>query len=275
MERYIVSLFAKTGAALSKYRGIRAVDTLAVASSSFLQYLENVNYDFNYNGELRVLKKLAIIEPKCIFDVGANEGKWALFASELYPASEIHGFEILPSTFKKLNKAIGARKNIRINNFGLSNHEGTITVDYSNDSQITTACKIDGLEIHDKYYTEKAECMVKKASSYIRENKIKFIDFIKIDVEGMELEVIKGFESYINMARMIQFEFGHYNITSRNLLFHFYKYLSDHGFLTGRIFPRSVDFSPYCLENERFYGGNYVAVRKEEVKLIDSLKAYG
>jgi hypothetical protein len=49
---------------------------------------------------------------------------------------------------------------------------------------------------------------IKKASDYISENNIKKIDFLKIDVEGYELDVIKGFGDKIENVEIIQFEYG-------------------------------------------------------------------
>ena len=36
----------------------------------------------------------------------------------------------------------------------------------------------------------------------------KYIDFVKIDVEGHELEVLEGFGNLIKITKLIQFEFG-------------------------------------------------------------------
>jgi len=49
---------------------------------------------------------------------------------------------------------------------------------------------------------------VKRADSYIKENNIKHIDFVKIDVEGHEEKVINGFGDSLDIVNSIMFEFG-------------------------------------------------------------------
>ena len=46
-------------------------------------------------------------------------------------------------------------------------------------------------------------------------NKDQLIDYVKIDVEGHELDVLEGFGDLINKIKLIQFEFGGCNIDTR------------------------------------------------------------
>ena len=67
---------------------------------------------------------------------------------------------------------------------------------------------------------------------------------------------------------MGQFEYGVFNIASRDLLVDFHRLLGSRGFEVGKIYPRYVAFSEYHFDQETFYGGNYLAVRSEETTLI-------
>lgn len=49
---------------------------------------------------------------------------------------------------------------------------------------------------------------IKTAKDYIIENNIQYIDFVKIDTEGFELSVLKGFGDFLNKVKIIQFEYG-------------------------------------------------------------------
>ena len=77
------------------------------------------------------------------------------------------------------------------------------------------------------YYDSKTICTVKKGETFLLENKIQNVDLLKIDVEGHELKVIKGFGDHIKNVRLIQFEYGVYNITSKDLLWDFFSYLGN------------------------------------------------
>lgn len=233
-------------------------------------------FDMENNGELRVMKLLGVIDPRCVYDVGANRGEWSRLMADLYPSCQIHAFEILPSTYAELLLATESSPNIVANNFGLSEEEGSMSISYSDrDSTTATACKIEGMRFHEQYYTRKMQCMVRKASNYMAEKKITSIDFLKVDVEGMELKVIKGFGDKLGCVRVVQFEYGIFNISSHDLLYDLCKLLTESGFVVGKIFPKSVCFFEYHFDKENFRGSNYLAVRKEEKQLISVLSRYG
>ena len=98
----LIRATGKLGEHLCKHRGRSFIDKIELMTDAFHRRLNNVNFDINKNGELRTLKLLSLIKPKCIFDVGANVGEWSLLALKLYPTSIIHAFEIVPSTYKEV-----------------------------------------------------------------------------------------------------------------------------------------------------------------------------
>jgi hypothetical protein len=85
----------------------------------------------------------------------------------------------------------------------------------------------------------------------------------------MDLAVLRGFGDSLSRVRAIQFEYGLFNLGSRTLLLDFYRLLTPFGFQIGRVRPGRVDFQPYHYRQDRFIGGNYVAVKDHA--LIDSL----
>jgi len=224
------------------------------------------------NGELRVLKILSKLStPKCVFDVGANIGAWSRAASELWPACPIHAFEIVPSTYEELVANTKNLKNMIANNFGLSNKEGTVPISLGSMSLIATGCKIEGMKAHEEFYTQEIQGKVRKASDYLKERAIEAIDFLKVDVEGMDFKVIKGFEERIKNVRVVQFEYGIFNVASHDLLNDFCQHFKANGFVVGKIFPKTVRFFDYYFNMENFHGSNYLAVRSDEKELISKL----
>ncbi len=227
------------------------------------------------NGELRVLKLLSKFDPKCIFDVGANKGEWCQMATTLFPSCTIHAFEIVPSTYMELIRNTENLENVIPNNFGLSSEEGVISVSLGSNDKMATGCKIDDMQFYDEYYNQEIECKTRRASDYLKERAIKSIDFLKVDVEGMDFKVIEGFGDQIKNVKVVQFEYGIFNIASRHLLTDFYRHFKNNGFVVGKIFPKSVNFFDYNFDMENFQGSNYLAVKSEENKLISSLSHFG
>jgi FkbM family methyltransferase len=269
--KIISKVLLKVSRALQQYRGRPLADGIEKITVAFHRNLDNVNFDINTNGELRVLKILSAQRPKCVFDVGANIGEWSAKFSAMNPECEIHAFEPIPDTFERLVHNVSHLKNIKTNNIGLSEQNEKIIFNIGTESDTATAYKIEGMKFHDEYYERTVTCSVKKAVDYATEMNIGYIDFVKIDVEGMDLRVIKGFENKLSDVQAIQFEYGIFNISSHDLLSDFCLHLQKNDYKIGKIFPRHVKFFDYHFDMENFHGANYIAVKKDQKELIAKL----
>jgi FkbM family methyltransferase len=225
-------------------------------------------YNWHDNGEKWLLNRLAAFRPSTIFDVGANVGDWSALAHQAIPNAQIHSFEIIDGTYAALRKRLSNHRGVHLNNFGLSDKSGTITMRLFDSS--------NGLASHVAFphgsYSE-AVCPVRRGDEYMRDNGIERIDFLKIDVEGAEHLVLNGFGTAIGSGQIdvIQFEYGKVNILTHFLLGDFYDFLEARGYSVGKLFPDHVDFRAYRFDDEDFSGPNYVAVRKECSDIIDAL----
>lgn len=257
---------------LAKHRNKNWINKIYYHLDTFLRKSNNVNFNSKTNGEDRVLNILKRIEPAVIFDVGANVGDVSQLAHALYPNAEIHAFELVPKTFTELVKNTQHLSKIRPNNFGLSDESASVKMNVGAASVVATAFKIEGMKDHDDYYKEIIDCEVKKGADYLVENSIASIDFLKIDTEGNDFRVIKGFQEKLKDIKIIQFEYGIFNIQSKDLLKDFYTYLGNNGFLVGKIFPNHIDFSPYHFTMENFHGGNFLAINQQYEDIIKLFK---
>jgi FkbM family methyltransferase len=227
----------------------------------FLAKYENLNYDPYSNGEEFILRALADQGLRCIFDVGACVGRWALMAHSIFPGASVHCFEIVPSNIAKLSQNVSRFPNIIVNGCGLSDNEGVVKVRYFPDhpSLSTTTEYPHDLE-HLVTYGN-----VITGDSYVQRHRIVQVNFLKVDVEGAEHLVFGGLSRTIREGKIdvIQFEYGKVNILTKFLLRDIYEFLQNNGYVVGKIYPNYVDFRDYDLSHEDFYGPNYLAVRKE------------
>lgn len=111
---------------------------------------------------------------------------------------------------------------------------------------------------------ETVEVKVITLESFVTENGIEFIDFVKLDIEGHELFALQGAGAVLTEGRIgaISFEFGSGNINSRTFFKDFWKLLSDSGYSIDRITPsgRLIRLQNYYEDLEYFRGvTNYVA----------------
>lgn len=239
-----------------------------------LRATHNASYDFQTNGETRVVSAIAA-EPRdgmVVFDVGANIGEWSsAMSAQLGPSAAIHAFEPNPVAAARFRETARSLAGIRLNVFGLSDVAATLEMDVSGHrSQKSTVAEGQGRLLNkavDDYRRISAEFVT--GDSYCRERGIDAIDFLKIDTEGHDLRVLKGFSGMLSGGRIaaIQFEYSRLNIFSRSFLRDHYDLMAPSGYVIGRIYPYGVDFRPYSPADENFIDGNFVAVLSDRKEL--------
>ncbi len=95
---------------------------------------------------------------------------------------------------------------------------------------------------------------IKKGYDYVINNNIQNIYFLKIDTEGYELNVLKGFGDFLKNIKIIQFEYGGTFLDNNIKLIEVKEYLEQHGFykfsyLTNdgpKIITEFYDHYQYC-----------------------------
>lgn len=231
---------------------------------------ENSNHNIHYNGELTVLKKLGKIDPKVIVDGGANIGNYAMWIHKYSEKAKIYSFEPVEETFNKMVENVVDNEQIIPINRGLFNEEITKEINLYTQDKHASLYEIAGV-------TQKPigsiEIKLIKGEDFVNEYEIEHIDFLKLDLEGADYDALLGFEEMIQAGkvRIIQFEYGYINITSKRLLYDFYQFFLKHGYIIGKVFPKIVEFRDYEFKYEDFLGTNYIAVKKSDTEIIDLL----
>lgn len=262
------------GRLLCQNRKYSWAQKLAYGIERIYKGYENLDYNFYKNGEAHLLSCISKnMQPKIVFDVGANNGEWALLAQKYFTEAQVYAFEIVPKTFQELEASCSNEPKINIHNVGLSDTEGEISVFCSPGSSGLSTCVMDFSEDFHGQETEEIKAKVIAGDSFCTQNNIASIDFLKIDVEGFEHKTLKGFEQLLtkNNIKVIQFEYGFINVETHFLLKDFYSYLEPLGYKIGKVYPDHIAFKDYEYTDENFYGPNYLAVHSSEKELIKAL----
>jgi len=154
-------------------------------------------------------------EGMTVFDVGANVGELTLlFSRFIADGGGVHAFEASSAAYKKLELVCGAgRRNVVLNHLALSDKNGFVRLHVYEDalssfnSQAARPLKNYGLDFEPIGIEETPATTV---DDYCASKKIELIDLLKIDVEGAELQVMRGARRMLHSRRIrcLTFEFG-------------------------------------------------------------------
>jgi FkbM family methyltransferase len=138
------------------------------------------------------------------FDVGAHFGYFSLLAEWLVgPTGQVHSFEPTPSTFGVLTANLGGKPHVRLNNLALFCEESSLSLsDYGITYAAHNTLGAGKLDSETKAKLKPTPVTVRATSMdrYVAETGAK-PDFIKIDAEGAELDILKGMERVLAEAR--------------------------------------------------------------------------
>lgn len=160
----------------------------------------------------RFLKHLNGKKIDTIFEVGARYGDETLMLSTIFPSSKIYSFECNPNTIHICKKNFENKNNIKFMPYGLGNNNERLPF-YSymngNDGASSLFKRID----FNKTQHEIGMINICKLSDFVKYNNVNKIDLLCMDVQGYELNILKGAEDFIKHIRFVILEEPKPNVT--------------------------------------------------------------
>lgn len=141
--------------------------------------------------ELALISRLAR-GAETIFDIGANIGWYSLHLAQQEPQARVYAFEPVPTTHLRLLANLArneAGNRVTPVRDGLSDAPG----DFDMFVPATSGSPAASLsELHPGEGSRRVACRFTTLDAFARANGVERIDFLKCDVEGAELRVLKG-----------------------------------------------------------------------------------
>ena len=136
-----------------------------------------------------------------VIDVGTNIGETLLNFAKMNPDGRNIGFEPVPFLYEKAKTNIELNKfsNIELVNKGLSSSEETLSFNETNENNSGGTF----LTREDSNASRSVQAV--RLDDFILQNRVENISLIKIDVEGFEMEVLKGASEVLRKFRPILF----------------------------------------------------------------------
>ena len=189
-------------------------------------------------------------------DVGAHFGETVELFNKNLNIKKFHCFEPSKENFKVLKKRLSKKKffdKVIINNYGLGNISEELYLNYTKETSSST---INDLNLNSKYldkklnilnikdsrdYFSKEKINVQTLDNYFLKNNLSEIHILKIDTEGFEFKVLKGFKKNIDKTKYIYFEHHYDDMIKKNYTFSdINNFLKNFGFV--KIFKIKMPF---------------------------------
>jgi FkbM family methyltransferase len=230
------------------------------------------------NGEFALISKI-IKKGDVVFDVGANVGEWSYTSLMVAGTLKLYCFEPVEETFLQLTKNLG-QTGAMLNNVAIADSNGTKIFNYYNKNpklarMSTFYRRSEALEQRLEMQPKKIEVRVQTLDSFCKDNPILRIDYLKIDTEGSELDVLRGAEGILSrgVVRKLQFEYGgnfkEADITIKQVC----ELLTKYGFSLFRIIPDGLlHISRWRDSLENYTYSNFLAVCSEQAGVYEPMK---
>ena len=183
--------------------------------------------------------------------------------------TKVIAFEPMSESFKKLEEVkLDFKDRLENYNFAIGNENTTKKIFYENeDSEKASLIEnLDELSFINNTKKNTKIVDVKKLDSLENLFKNKLIDFIKIDTEGYEFEVLMGAKNILNkhQPKYIQIEFNWHQLIRNQTLYKLSSLISFSDVF--RILPHDnglIYTNPIRPENNIYHLSNYVFIRKD------------
>lgn len=174
---------------------------------------------------IRRLKKLGFV-PSLIFDVGAYHGEFSQLCFDIWPATEITAFEALENKIENLRSLFKNEKfSVQEGIIGDRNEDGVLF--YADE---TASSVLKSEEVFNKKVVVKQKMIT--LDSFINASDSRIPDFLKVDTQGFEFQVLKGMEQHLSKVKILLLELNFIEVYDNVKLAHeVITYLSGFGFV--------------------------------------------
>ena len=147
-----------------------------------------------------------------VVEAGAHKGRDTLAMSKLWPRGSIHAFEPLPDIFTLLQEQVGSRPNVTCYEFALSDIIGLVPLYKA--TECTPASSLlepqECLDIHESFEIITVPTIT--LDEWARRYDIPHVDFLWLDLQGPELQVLQAAPKILKKVQVIHTEV---NLTER------------------------------------------------------------
>ncbi len=196
---------------------ISAASYAPAIDSAFIRNFHQHNPDIDLRHLSDKAKKLFIelrdlfekIDIKTIAYVGANDGNVALAINEAFPGMVFYLFEPIPETYKILCENVSGCDNMHTIHTAIGSDDGYAEMYMDEFLPASSMLPMEEKAIEEFSYLgkqEKVKVRVMPMDTALVENRINQIDFLIMDIQGYEDELLKGAGETLKTCKAVMSE---------------------------------------------------------------------
>jgi len=140
--------------------------------------------------------------PLTIVDIGANVGLFAIYMKSVRCDSNIYCFEPVPQTLALLEKNTQCHQGIYAYPYALSDHDGSSEINLHPFNSGENSLKHGAAEGGASVQVE-----VRDAAAVLRRIGLTYIDILKVDTEGCEVEILSSLQPFLPYVGIVMAEY--------------------------------------------------------------------
>jgi len=197
------------------------------------------------------LARLTTDQPvRTIFDVGGNFGQTALRFASAFPMATILSFEPVLSSFERLIRSTGHIDRIKPFNLAMGDAAGTVTMHLTDSAGSNSIVGVGSA-------TGTVDVSIDTVDAFANRHTTGTIDLLKIDVEGYELQVLRGASQRLSDGR-IRFVFAECVFSPNSEMphtsfFDLHRVLDEAGFCFVNYYAEGFNLRLGCAQGNALY----------------------
>jgi len=214
-----------------------------------------------------LVRHLGLSKDVAIVDVGAASGDTALTLANAFPDAPVYCFEPIPAAFQELRRQTAEHRRIIAKQVGLASSAGEGTMFLTH--RITSSSLLRPVvDIHDSYLAANLRAQREQSITLSTLDSeleaVGSINLMKLDVQGYELEVLKGGPLTLRRTNMVLVEMQNHNIYQQAPRYYEVDaYLREAGF-------RLFSTTPSIVRNRKTYEWDAIYVNESIARRYDT-----
>lgn len=203
---------------------------------------------------IKILKNL---QCKFVVDIGANRGQFALVARYCYPDAFIHSVEPLEEPGKIFSSIFNKDRKVKLHKcaIGSKSEIKTIYISEQDDSSSLLPIGTEQVKLFpDTKEKDTREVIVHTLDECIESKNIAQPALLKIDVQGFELETLKGCLNLLHHFSFLYIEASFVELYNKQALAHeIIEFLAIYGFYLHGIYNTYYDKRGKAIQADFFF----------------------